>query len=222
MLPIRVTKLKAYEIQPAPVYLYLRKNARFVAIKGTYDFFLPEELQRLAAVEELFHYQKIRELDPIFQCAQKIRGLLQMAENQLAPFEASDLIMKQLSELMNAGRLQAIDDIFVLANQVCGQLPTDFLIQNRNKDIVVFEEILKTSAWAVWISLILGNNNWNYLYRIWASTFQTGVPYAHDAELSGLSKNSFNNPRYFSEMNDSYSKRIQSRISQRAKLHAAA
>ena len=41
-----VESVKPYVAMPAPVYIYLRANAKFVSVKGPLDFFTPDELAR--------------------------------------------------------------------------------------------------------------------------------------------------------------------------------
>ena len=56
MRSVPIGELKPYSLMLAPVYVFLKRNERFVAVKAPMDFFTPEEIERLRPYETCLLY----------------------------------------------------------------------------------------------------------------------------------------------------------------------
>ncbi len=184
--------VSAYALMLAPVYVFMRMNEKFVAVKGPLDFFTPEELQRLAPFESLFMTEFVESTQPFRQTARACRALLvwdpqpavevQMPgdsypEILIAPssFELSDAVLRLIGPLWgSSSEGPAIEPFFVsvFANELCDPIPFELLLEAREMNVERFEEAIMASSWAVFLALHLGHCDLAFLNQLRLDTFR--------------------------------------------------
>jgi hypothetical protein len=155
--------VQPYALMLAPVYVFMRQNEKFVAVKGPLDFFTPEELDRYQ-VFGMFYIPEFVELAlPFRQAGRRVRTLVgwqpQRAGEALlppAPYEISDAVLRMIGPLWGAGL--EIEPFFaaVFVNELCDLLSAEVLFAAREKGVQVFEQAVLRSSWAVFLALHLG------------------------------------------------------------------
>jgi len=178
----------------APVYVFLKRNAKFVSVKAPLDFFTPEELSRLAPYESLFMPEFV-ELPLLFRSAgRRIRLILKgrpdidaepmnHATDVVLPpasYEISDAVLRVLGPLW--GRKTELEPFFscALSDAICDPLHPDWLREARDRNIETYEAALLKSGLGVFLALHLGHSDWDAInfvrQRIFlAVTAQTGT-----------------------------------------------
>lgn len=186
----------------APVYVFLKKNKKFISIKAPLDFFSPEELKRFSTFKKFFIPQFIDWVAPFRKTGKAIRTLLQLelkpkdksedSEEQtyppvalpLAPYELSDACLRLIAPLW--GRDQKIENFFiaVLMAEVLEPLPEDLLTDTKEKDYVLFEDALLRSSWGTFLALLIGYCDAQILNRIRVRIFEQVVGTEFESEES--------------------------------------
>lgn len=183
--------VKPYALMLAPVYVFMRRNEKFVAVKSPLDFFTTKELQRLAPLESFFFPEFVDSVLPFRSAARAVRALLSWQphagfspkgelsiENSPlppAPYELSDAILRIIGPLWgrraasaSAPADLAIEPFFisVFANELCDPLPPDVLVSSRDRSLIDFERALFESGWAVFFALHLGYSDLAFLNEL--------------------------------------------------------
>ncbi|MBC7690823.1 MAG: hypothetical protein H7222_03575 [Methylotenera sp.] len=185
-----VDEVKAYVLMPVPVYMFMKHNQKFVAVKEPLDFFVPEELEKLRPVESLFFSDFLDVIEPFEQSARRIRMLLATPpaanphnEVKLTPaaFEISDAVLQVLGSLWASTPASAeaafIETFFpaIFANQLCENLKPELLLRAREKSVLDFELALLRSSWAVFLALHLGYCDLEFLNVLRIELFERSL-----------------------------------------------
>src|SRR5688572_28742190 len=108
--------LEPYNLLYSPVYVYLVKNEKFLAVKGPFDFFSDEDLERLKTHDAFYVPKFVQSLNYFRKSAKQIRIVLQSRLTTTlriqqdpnfkvltarAPFEISNTILSVLGMLWN-------------------------------------------------------------------------------------------------------------------------
>jgi hypothetical protein len=175
-----VDTVKPFVFMPAPVYVYMKLNEKFVSVKAPLDFFTPEELVRLRPFEAFFLPDFIDSVAPFRSYGRAIRGLLAWQPASVValsptPFEISDTVIRMIGPLW--GKDVAIEPFFVavFVAELCDPMPSETLLDARDRDVEVFENAIVISSWAVFIALHLGHCNLGYLNRLRLAVFEEVV-----------------------------------------------
>jgi hypothetical protein len=178
-----IDSVKPFALMLAPVYVYMKLNQKFVAVKAPLDFFTPEELQKIRPFESLYVTPFVDEALPFRDAARRVRALLNFADVGPvakksgsepypdpclgpAPFEVSDGVLQIIGKLWSDGLVIEPFFLAVFANELCELLPSSTLLSAREKDVQRFERAVMQSSWAVFIALHLGYCNMSYLNRL--------------------------------------------------------
>ncbi len=166
-----------------PAYVFLKANGKFIGVKGPFDFFSLEEIQRFSSSETVFFTEFIDRVAPYEDTGRRTRILLEarpqpVPESPLkvalppAPFEISDAIVHLLGPLW--GNESVIEPFFatVFANSLCDALPDEELLAARDKDVVAFELGILRAGTAVFLALHLGLCRLNYLSQLYLAVFR--------------------------------------------------
>ncbi len=159
--------VQPFALMLAPVYVYMKINEKFVAVKAPLDFFTPEELERLKPFESVFLPEFVDSALPFKKAARQVLALLSWKpEIPPAPYELSDAVLRILGPLW--GGAVAIEPFFaaVFANELCHLLPGESLRQARDRDVLVYERAIFRSSWAVFLALHLGFCELEFLNRL--------------------------------------------------------
>ena len=182
-----ITTVAPFALMLAPVYVFMRINAKFVSIKAPLDFFTPEEIEKLKPFESFFLPEFVESTIPFRDAGRRIRAILNWQPSDpltLAPtsYEVSDAVLQILGPLWAffspAKKESALIEPFftaVFTNDFCDLLPIKLLKQSREVDLESFECALLRSSWAVFLALHLGYNDWNYLSALRLHVFEKTI-----------------------------------------------
>jgi hypothetical protein len=176
-----VNTVKPFALMLAPVYVFMKRNAKFVAVKSPLDFFSAEELERLKTFEVFYFPQFIDLILPFRQVARRVKALLKWDPTNSAtplpptPYEMSDGILRIVGPLWSP--LKSLESFFVSAfsDELCEVLPGEELQRARDLDLVQFERAVFISAWMVFLFLQLGVTELEYLSRLRIEAFRQSL-----------------------------------------------
>ncbi|MBL7716023.1 MAG: hypothetical protein JNL01_11215 [Bdellovibrionales bacterium] len=185
--PIRVNQ--AYELTWSAVYVFLKRNQKFVAVKGPKDFFTPEELQKLAPFEVFFtpkrsteidYYQEKgrllrRYLESVWDVEQKLASDPDPKEEPPASFEVSANTMEKICEVWGTKRTLMNWEIVAYIDSVCRGVPGELWLRLREISIQQFDEILYRSSWVLFFALHLGYTDIDFLNRYRTELFKRAL-----------------------------------------------
>jgi hypothetical protein len=173
MSAIPVESLCAYLPVPAPVYLLLSGNSKFVAVKAPLDFFTPDELQRFKPLGSVFFpsfYEKVRPFSrEAAQLKQTLVGLSAASESGsagVAPFELSDQFLKSAGRLWSDGGVIEPFFVAVFCHELCGPIPAVMMEELYSRNVLDYEQAVLRSGWLIWQALHLGYFNLRWLTKI--------------------------------------------------------
>ena len=188
-----IESVAPYALMLAPVYVYLKRNEKYVAVKAPLDFFTPAELERLKSFEAFFLPASVDLTLAFRDAGRKLRVILSWEppadETGVvlppAPFEISDAVLRTVGPLWSG--TGAIEPFFVsvLVNELCDPIDPQELELAREQSVAQFELGLMRSAWAVFLLLHLGCNDRTYLSQVREQIF-SGDPKLGGDELEQL------------------------------------
>ena len=157
----------------APVYVFMRRNEKFVSVKSPLDFFTPEEIQRLKNVETFFMPDFVDSVLPYRTIARRVKMMLGWLPP--ASYELADGALRVMAPLW--GTKLRIEPFFVcvFVNELCPLLPGEELTAAREKDVAALERAIILSAWMVFFSLHIGAADQGYLERIRLASFRKAL-----------------------------------------------
>lgn len=183
-----VDTVKPFALMIAPVYVYLRRNEKFISVKAPLDFFTPEELQKLRGVEMFFMPEFVDSVLPFRNLARRVKMVLGWNPVESAdalppaPYELADGALRMTAPLW--GRKLGLEPFFVcvFVNELCSLLPGEELVTAREKDTTLFERAIILSAWMVFLSLHVGTSDQGYLDRLRLDTFRRVMGFAQSVD----------------------------------------
>ncbi len=185
LLSCPIESVSPYALMIAPVYVPLRANGKFVAIKGPLDFFSPEELARFRTFESLFFHESVEDALRFREVGRELRALLRWTPPitatkdrivlEPAPFEISDAVLKITGPLLGPDMTIEPFYVTVLVNEVCDLLPGSLLHASREKDVKQHELALFRSSLVVLLALILGKNELSFLNSLRIETLELEI-----------------------------------------------
>jgi hypothetical protein len=191
-----ISTVSPYVLMLAPVYVFMKLNEKYVAVKAALDFFTPGELERLKPFETFFIPDSIDRTLPYRDAGRRVRGLLTYVppappgqDERLsdfpevalppAPYEMSDAVLRVLGPLWELvpGSGAAIEPYFLLAlvNELCEVIPGEMLSKARDFDVKLYETAVYRSSWAVFMALHLGYCDLSFLNALRMRVFQETV-----------------------------------------------
>ncbi|HTL11581.1 MAG TPA: hypothetical protein VL588_03790, partial [Bdellovibrionota bacterium] len=195
--------VKPYALMPAPVYVYLRRNGKFLSVKAPMDFFTPEELQRFRGYEHFFMPKSVDAIADLRTAGRRVRALMlwdptskqfgpETGQTRMAPapFELSDAVIRILGGLWTSECKVRPFSVTILVDEICDVLPAELLLRARDEDVIRFETALFRSSWVVFLALHLGFCDLKFLNRLRERAFVAGFegsnPFAAHPELDEL------------------------------------
>jgi hypothetical protein len=180
----------------APAYVYMKLNEKFVMMKGAFDFFTEEELERIKTFGSIFFPEEVDTALRFRKVASEVRELLSwnpetavLHEREAIPlmlssFELSDAVIRVIGPLWKPGPY--IDPYFVsvFVNELCEIITPDLLKSYRDQSIADFEKAVLGSSWAVFLALHLGYNDLNFLNRLRLSVMHEMMSGQSGAQVS--------------------------------------
>jgi hypothetical protein len=182
---VPATAFAPYAIVPAPAYVYLEKNGKFVAVKGQLGFFTPAELDKLKAYKNFYLPALVDTVELFSQAGEAVRHVLTATENHLAksnegetgarlplaPPEQSDALIRIFGPLW--GRGARLEPFFLsfFADAVCGPLGEASLAPAHERDVDACELACLRSSTAVFLALHVGHTQPAHLAALRARAF---------------------------------------------------
>jgi hypothetical protein len=175
----QIDTVKPFALMLAPVYVFMRRNEKYVSVKGPLDFFTPEELERLRTFETVFMPPFVDVVLPFRQVARRAKAILFWdpsagGKSPLppSPFELSDAILRVVGPLWSPEHRLEPFFVSVFANEFCDLLPGNELLEVRDRDLALYERGIFISSWMVFLSLHLGITDTDYLNALRLHSFR--------------------------------------------------
>ncbi|MBU6375859.1 MAG: hypothetical protein KGQ59_07685 [Bdellovibrionales bacterium] len=154
-----VSSVQPYAPLPAPLYVLMRSNEKFLAIKSPLDFLTTFDLERLRSFDAFYYPAFVDQVLPFRTSARSVRGLIEScrARDGLAPapYEVSDAFLRMTARLWTPeGRVEPFFTI-VFVTELCGAFPEEMIIRAREQSLMLYEQAILKSSWAVWQALHL-------------------------------------------------------------------
>jgi hypothetical protein len=168
-----VETVRPYFPMPAPTYVLLSGNEKFISVKAPLDFFTPEELERFRPMGAFFFSEFIDRVLPFRREALSLRSLLQSvagAEEAPVPYELSDIFVRTAGRLWSEGGVIEPFFVAIFAHELVDPVPGDWLTETYSRSVVDYEQGMLRSGWAVWNAMHLG-----YLSLPWLKELRDGV-----------------------------------------------
>ncbi len=154
------------------VYLCLAQNQKLVAIKGPFDFFTNEEIDRIRGAGKVYAHPILESVDRIRRVAERVRAVLAWQEPaegvflEPAPYEISYSLKPHLSAVWRRNEQALALETFFLPffiESLCGALPPEELLRFRNEDFMTFEDALLCTATTLFLAINCGYLDVKYL-----------------------------------------------------------
>lgn len=154
----RVSSVKPFALMLSPVYVFMKRNQKFVSVKAPLDFFTPEELASLARHEEFFLPKSVVEVSEFQTSARLVCGILERAKKGFPPasFEISNELIKVLAPLWGKEIRVSPFCAAIFADELCGPLESGELILGRESAVVKHDLGLLLSGLLVFVLVHLG------------------------------------------------------------------
>ena len=173
-MPVR--SVQPFALISVPVYVFMKRNGKFVSVKSPLDFFTPEELDKFAPFENFFFEQFANQVSWFLDAGARIRTILSWTPEgrELPPpyYELSDAVLRVLATLWSPQ--VSIEPYFAsaFAEALCGPLSGELLRPVRETDVVRYERAVLVTGWMVFLAAHLGMVNLDYLTRLRESVFR--------------------------------------------------
>ena len=189
---LRLKSLKPYELVVAPIYAYLRKNEKFIAIRAPLDFFTPNDLEKLKAFDLLYTIPFVDIVSPFKTYARMVRraieyelphavdprgeslgeGYYPVVPLDIANYEKSDAILRPLGSVWGPGTTVEPFFVAIFIEELLGTIDGDLMESVRDAGVERFEVALMRSAWTIFLALHIGYVNLTYLKALHARCFK--------------------------------------------------
>ncbi len=185
-----INSVHPYVPMLAPMYIFLRRNVKFVSVKGPLDFFTPEELQKLLPSESFFIPPCVDQAIPFRDAGSRIRAILSWkprtvtTEESLSPtpYELSDSIIQIAGPLW--GSKMTVEPFFmtVLITELLKPLQSEHLIQAREQSVELYETCVLRSSCAAFLALLYGLTDLEFLEAIQTASFLRTLHHGSDPD----------------------------------------
>jgi hypothetical protein len=172
-----------------PIYVYLPKNKKFIAVKAPLQLFSVEELEKLKSFENFYFPEFIDLIAPFQKAGEAVREILKVRQRRqirssggtsmiplpMAQHELNDALLRIVGPLW--GRGVRVEPFFLcfFADAVCEPLPASILGKAAEQDGDRFELSLLRASTAVFLALHLGYGDVKLLTCLRDRVFQAGT-----------------------------------------------
>ncbi|MDR3607794.1 MAG: hypothetical protein P4M08_10485 [Oligoflexia bacterium] len=186
---VEVATCEPYGILLTPVYVYLPKNQKFVAIKAPLQFFSPTDLEKNRPLENFYLPEFVKQIIPFQNAGAKVRNLLTTRQKYgvktnsgdlevvlpVPQYQLDDAVLQVTGPLWSKG--VQIEPFFLcfFAEEVCDPLPPEKLVRSAEENIELFELALLRASTAVFFALHLGYCDLTALKNIREQVFDNTV-----------------------------------------------
>jgi hypothetical protein len=166
-------RLHPYELMPAPAYVWMKKNQKFLLLKQPLDFLSQSEFDRHREWGELYFPTWIDQVQRARDFGAAVRALLHFHPrsargSELQPwssFERNDGVVRTMASLW--GQPLAADPFFLchFVDRVCDPISADAMQSVREQSVAKYEQALYRSSWGVTLALLLGFGDLAWISR---------------------------------------------------------
>ncbi|RYZ71854.1 MAG: hypothetical protein EOP09_04030, partial [Proteobacteria bacterium] len=151
LIEIEIEKLVPLRPLGTVVYLRMEQNKKLLAIKGPFDFFTPDELQKLSAHKKLYAHPILESVQRIQRIAERVRSVLAWQEApegiflEPAPYEISFSLRSHLSAVWRKVEQKVAVETYFLPffmEELCGSFTSEAWIRFRSEDFPAYERAL--------------------------------------------------------------------------------
>jgi len=198
---ISLESLRPFTPMFAPVYVFMKRNEKFLGIKSPLDFFSPPDLDKVRPFDAVYVPRAFSDLVAGYQDAgRRVKTLMFEKPEEIArgkqdstypevklgqsSFELSDAVIRVLGPIW--GKKLSLEPFFIAAfvEDFCERIPEEFLLQARDTNIELYELGLLRAGVAVFLAIQLGFCNKRFLDEFRWQVFQRfalGKSTAHHA-----------------------------------------
>ncbi|NDG85974.1 MAG: hypothetical protein EBX52_13175 [Proteobacteria bacterium] len=177
LLQCRINTVKPYALMLGPVYVFMKRNERFVSIKAPLDFFTPQELASFERFE-MFHLPKaVAEVSGYQTAGKLVREIIKASRIAVPPppFEVSDEIAKVISPVW--GKIVEMSPFCatIFTDELCGPLAPSELMFGRDTAVTRHDLGLLLSGFLVFALVHLGWFDLDLVRTIRAETYSRTI-----------------------------------------------
>jgi hypothetical protein len=161
----------------SPVYVFMKRNQKFVSVKAPLDFFTSEELSSLERHEEFFLPKSISDVSCFQTSARVARGILNASKIPFppAPYEVSNELFKAIAPVWGKNISVSPFCTAIFTDELCGNLEPGELLLGRESAIVKHDLGLLLSGLLIFILLHLGWHDLASLTKIRAEVYSRTI-----------------------------------------------
>ncbi|MBU6154448.1 MAG: hypothetical protein KGP28_09125 [Bdellovibrionales bacterium] len=173
----RVSSVKPFALMLSPVYVFMKRNQKFVSVKAPLDFFTPDELSSLGRYEEFFLPKIISEVSCFQTSARVVRGILKMSRKSFppSPFEVSNEIIKVTGASWGRDLRVSSFCAAIFADELCGHLESAELLLGRESAVVKHDLGLLLSGMLIFTLVHLGWHDLEVLKKMRAEVYSRTI-----------------------------------------------
>ncbi len=160
----------------APVYVYLKNNQKFIAIKGPLDFFLPDELKQYD-LEYFYVPQSVRDILPIRAEGRAVSRMIELLAKTsrhpdcgITTFEVEEAVFCAMRLFFDHAQSCSLFEISIFVQEICAYTNTARLERLRScnrLDHAVFE-----ASSTVFLAMFLGCLDGAFLRELFAAKME--------------------------------------------------
>jgi hypothetical protein len=177
LLQCRINTVKPYALMPGPVYVFMKRNEKYVSVKAPLDFFTPDELFSFERYEMFYLPKAVSEVSGFQTSARLVRSLIGGTRKPFppAPYEVSDEVLKVLAPVWGKTLEMSPFCAAIFTDELCGSLAPDELIHGRDTTVARHDLGLLLSGFLVFVLVHLGWLDCALLERIRTATYSRTI-----------------------------------------------
>jgi len=173
----RINTVKPYALMLGPVYVFMKRNEKFVSIKSPLDFFTPEELASFQRFEAFYLPKAVSEVSGYQTAAKLVREIIKASETGFppAPFEVSDEVIKVIAPAWGKSVEISPFCAAIFTDEFCGSLSPEDLNYGREFAVVRHDLGLLLSGFLIFALIHLGWFDLEQLKKIRTETYSRTI-----------------------------------------------
>lgn len=172
-----------------PVYVFLPKNQKFVALKAPLQHFSPSELEKFKSYDNFYVPEFIEQITPFQRAGELMHSFLAVYHKQevetnqgkewvhvpVSQNERDNAVLGVLGRLWSRGAKVEPFFLCFFVDEFCPPLAIDKMMPVIEKDADLFELALLRSSAAVFLALHIGYTDSNLLFTLRDQAFEDTV-----------------------------------------------
>ena len=177
LLQCRISTVKPYALMLGPVYVFMKRNEKFVSIKSPLDFFTPDELASFERFEAFYLPKAVAEVSGYQTAAKLVREIIKASHADFPPasFEVSDEVLKVVSPAWGKSIEISPFCAAIFTDELCGSLSPEDLSYGREFAVVRHDLGLLLSGFLIFALIHLGWFDLELLKKIRSETYSRTI-----------------------------------------------